>query len=113
MFIAVGTPSGGDGVADLSQVDAVARAVGRHLDHYTVVITKSTVPVGTAVMVRAAIAEELEARGADVEFDVASNPEFLKEGAAIADFMRPDRIGSVSSRTGRRRCFRRSTVPLC
>ena len=92
VFIAVGTPSGGDGVADLSQVEAVARAVGRHLDHYTVVITKSTVPVGTAVMVRAAIAEELEARGADVEFDVASNPEFLKEGAAIADFMRPDRI---------------------
>ena len=92
VFIAVGTPSGGDGVADLSQVEAVARTVGRHLDHYTVVITKSTVPVGTADMVRAAIADELALRGADVEFDVASNPEFLKEGAAIADFMRPDRI---------------------
>ena len=92
VFIAVGTPSGGDGVADLTQVEAVARAVGRHLDHYTVVITKSTVPVGTADMVRSAIAEELAARGEDIEFDVASNPEFLKEGAAIADFMRPDRI---------------------
>ena len=92
VFIAVGTPSGGDGVADLSQVEAVARAVGRSLDHYTVVITKSTVPVGTADMVRSAIAEELASRGEDIEFDVASNPEFLKEGAAIADFMRPDRI---------------------
>ena len=92
VFIAVGTPAGDDGRADLSQVEAVAREIGRSLDHYTVVITKSTVPVGTASVVRNAIAEELAARDADIEFDVASNPEFLKEGAAIDDFLRPDRI---------------------
>ena len=92
VFIAVGTPSVGEGPADLSQLEAVAREIGRHLDHYTVVITKSTVPVGTAATVRLAITSELAARGVEVEFDVASNPEFLKEGAAIADFMRPDRI---------------------
>ena len=92
VFIAVGTPAGGDGRADLSQVEAVAREIGRHLEHYTVVITKSTVPVGTAMVVREAIAHELALREVDVEFDVASNPEFLKEGAAVADFLRPDRI---------------------
>ena len=92
VFIAVGTPSGTEGIADLRQVESVARTIGQHLDQYTVVITKSTVPVGTSGLVRSIIAEELAARGVDVEFDVASNPEFLKEGAAISDFMRPDRI---------------------
>ena len=92
VFIAVGTPPLDDGSADLRQVEAVAREIGRHLDHYTVVITKSTVPVGTAAMVKRVLREELELRGEDIEFDVASNPEFLKEGAAVADFLKPDRI---------------------
>jgi UDPglucose 6-dehydrogenase len=92
VFIAVGTPPGDDGRADLSAVHAVATEIGRHLEDYTVVVTKSTVPVGTAVQVRAAIDAELERRGREVTFDVASNPEFLKEGAAISDFQRPDRI---------------------
>ncbi|WP_276496867.1 UDP-glucose dehydrogenase family protein [Pontibacter litorisediminis] len=92
VFIAVGTPPGEDGSADLQYVLAVARQIGRSLQGYTVVVTKSTVPVGTARKVRQAIEEELEARGADIPFDVASNPEFLKEGAAIEDFLKPDRI---------------------
>ena len=91
-FIAVGTPPDDDGSADLQYVLAAARQVGRHMDGWRVVVDKSTVPVGTAVKVRAAIAEELAKRGADLEFAVVSNPEFLKEGAAIEDFMRPDRI---------------------
>ncbi|MHC2993132.1 UDP-glucose 6-dehydrogenase [Pontibacter sp. HJ8] len=91
-FIAVGTPPGEDGSADLKYVLAVARAIGQHMTDYMVVVTKSTVPVGTAAKVRRAIREELEARGADIAFDVASNPEFLKEGAAIDDFLKPDRI---------------------
>lgn len=91
-FIAVGTPPGEDGSADLKYVLEVAREIGRHLDKYAVVVDKSTVPVGTAEKVRAVIEEELAARGVDHEFDVASNPEFLKEGAAIDDFMKPDRI---------------------
>ncbi|MDX5418979.1 MAG: UDP-glucose/GDP-mannose dehydrogenase family protein [Hymenobacteraceae bacterium] len=91
-FIAVGTPPGEDGSADLKYVLAVARAIGQSMTGYTVVVTKSTVPVGTAAKVRQAIKEELEARGADIPFDVASNPEFLKEGAAIDDFLKPDRI---------------------
>ncbi|CAN5768536.1 UDP-glucose/GDP-mannose dehydrogenase family protein [soil metagenome] len=91
-FIAVGTPPGEDGSADLKYVIAVARSIGRHMSRHVVVVTKSTVPVGTAGKVRAAIAEELEARGAGMEFDVASNPEFLKEGAAVDDFLKPDRI---------------------
>ncbi|SIR32269.1 UDP-glucose dehydrogenase family protein [Pontibacter lucknowensis] len=91
-FIAVGTPPGEDGSADLKYVLAVAREIGRSMTDYLVVVTKSTVPVGTAAKVRQAIAEELEARGADIAFDVASNPEFLKEGAAIDDFLKPDRI---------------------
>ncbi len=90
--IAVGTPPGEDGSADLQHVVAAARAIGRHMNAYRVVATKSTVPVGTADKVREAIAGELRARGADVPFSVVSNPEFLKEGAAIEDFMRPDRI---------------------
>ena len=99
-FIAVGTPPGEDGSADLQYVLAVAREIGRHLDRYGVVVDKSTVPVGTADRVRAVIQEELDRRGMGVEFDVVSNPEFLKEGAAIGDFMKPDRIvvGAESER---------------
>ncbi|MCK9539899.1 UDP-glucose dehydrogenase family protein [Dokdonella sp.] len=92
IFIAVGTPPDEDGSADLSHVLAVARTIGRALTRHTVVVNKSTVPVGTADAVRAAIAAELAARGSAVEFDVVSNPEFLKEGDAVQDFMRPDRI---------------------
>ena len=97
----------------LSQLEAVAQEIGRHLDHYTVVITKSTVPVGTAATVRLAIASELAARGVEVDFDVASNPEFLKEGAAIADFMRPIASSWESSLIGRGRCWPRSIDPSC
>ena len=91
-FIAVGTPPGEDGSADLQYVLAVARQIGRHMSDYLVVVTKSTVPVGTAQKVRQVIEEELAARGEQIAFDVASNPEFLKEGAAIDDFLKPDRI---------------------
>ena len=91
-LIAVGTPPDEDGSADLRYVLAVARTIGEHMTEYKVVITKSTVPVGTADKVRAAVAESLAARGAKVEYDTVSNPEFLKEGAAIADFMKPDRV---------------------
>jgi UDPglucose 6-dehydrogenase len=90
--IAVGTPPGEDGSADLQHVTAAARNIGRHMSEYRVVVDKSTVPVGTADKVRAAIAEELAKRGAKVPFAVVSNPEFLKEGAAVEDFMRPDRV---------------------
>ncbi len=100
-FIAVGTPPDEDGSADLQHVLAVARTIGDHLDQYRVVVDKSTVPVGTADRVRATIRERLQARGLDTEFDVVSNPEFLKEGAALDDFMRPDRIvvGTDNPRT--------------
>ena len=91
-FIAVGTPPSEDGSADLQHVLAAARNIGRHMRDYRVVVDKSTVPVGTADKVRAVIAEELKRRGADVAYSVVSNPEFLKEGAAVEDFMRPDRI---------------------
>jgi len=91
-FLAVGTPPGEDGSADLQYVIAAARAIGRHLDGYRVIVDKSTVPVGTADKVRAAIAEEIAARGLSHPFSVVSNPEFLKEGAAVEDFMRPDRV---------------------
>jgi UDPglucose 6-dehydrogenase len=91
-MIAVGTPPDEDGSADLKYVLGVARTIATHMTDYKVVITKSTVPVGTADKVRAALTETLGARGVDVEFDVVSNPEFLKEGAAIGDFMRPDRV---------------------
>ena len=91
-FIAVGTPPDEDGSADLKYVLAVAREIGRHMNSYGVVVTKSTVPVGTAEKVRAAVQDELDQRGASIHFDIASNPEFLKEGAAIDDFMKPDRI---------------------
>lgn len=92
IFIAVGTPPDEDGSADLRHVLAVARTIGENLERPAVVLNKSTVPVGTADRVRAVIAAELERRGADIDFDVASNPEFLKEGAAVEDFNRPDRI---------------------
>jgi UDPglucose 6-dehydrogenase len=100
-FIAVGTPPGEDGSADLKYVLGVARSIGRYMEGFKIVVDKSTVPVGTADKVRSAIQEELEARGAALEFDVVSNPEFLKEGAAIDDFMKPDRvvIGTDNVRT--------------
>ncbi|OBS10542.1 UDP-glucose dehydrogenase family protein [Acidihalobacter prosperus] len=101
-FIAVGTPPDEDGSADLRHVLEVARSVGQHMDDYRIVVNKSTVPVGTADRVREALAEALAARGVAAEFDVVSNPEFLKEGAAIEDFMKPDRIvvGTDNPRTG-------------
>lgn len=92
VFSAVGTPPDEDGSADLQYVLSVARTFGQNIKKYTVLVTKSTVPVGTAAKVKAAIKEELAKRGEDVPFDVASNPEFLKEGAAIKDFMSPDRV---------------------
>lgn len=92
LFIAVGTPPLEDGSADLQHVLTVARDIGRRLSRYSVIVDKSTVPVGTAERVRRAIQAELDARGVSIPFDVVSNPEFLKEGAAVEDFMRPDRI---------------------
>lgn len=92
VFIAVGTPPDEDGSADLKYVLGVAREIGRYMDHYMVIVTKSTVPVGTSIKVKAAIQEELDKRGKDIPFDVASNPEFLKEGSAVDDFLKPDRI---------------------
>jgi len=100
-FIAVGTPPDEDGSADLKYVLAVAEAIGQNLSEYRVVVTKSTVPVGTADKVKAKIDATLRARGVQIEFDAVSNPEFLKEGAAISDFMKPDRIvvGTDNPRT--------------
>jgi len=102
-FIAVGTPPDEDGSADLQYVLAAARGVGKHMSGYRVVVTKSTVPVGTADRVREAVADELALRGTKLDFSVVSNPEFLKEGAAVEDFMRPDRIvvGSDDERATR------------
>ncbi|GAO36039.1 UDP-glucose 6-dehydrogenase [Sulfuricella sp. T08] len=91
-FIAVGTPPDEDGSADLQYVVAAARAIGQNMQEYKVIVDKSTVPVGTADKVRVAVQEELSKRGTQLEFSIASNPEFLKEGAAVDDFMRPDRI---------------------
>ena len=91
-FIAVGTPMGEDGSADLQYVLAVAKSIGENMQDYIVVVDKSTVPVGTADKVKATIQAELDKRGVEIEFDVVSNPEFLKEGAAIQDFMHPDRV---------------------
>ena len=100
VFSAVGTPPDEDGSADLKYVLEVAKTFGQHVKKYTILVTKSTVPVGTAQKVKAAIQAELDKRGEQVEFDVASNPEFLKEGAAIKDFMAPDRVvvGTESER---------------
>jgi UDPglucose 6-dehydrogenase len=101
-FIAVGTPPGEDGSADLQHVLTVSRTIGEHMTSYRILVDKSTVPVGTADRVAQVVGESLSARGVAVEFDVVSNPEFLKEGAAIEDFMRPDRIvvGTDNPRTG-------------
>ena len=101
-FIAVGTPPDEDGSADLSHVLAVARTVAEHMDEYRTVVTKSTVPVGTSDKVHEAMATTLQGRNAQIDFDVVSNPEFLKEGAAVDDFMKPDRIivGTDNPRTG-------------
>lgn len=103
IFIAVGTPEDKDGSADLKYVLAVADEIGTYLEQYTVVVTKSTVPVGSSIKVKNAIKNALNRRGKDIDFDVASNPEFLKEGAAIRDFMSPDRIvvGVESERAGK------------
>jgi UDPglucose 6-dehydrogenase len=100
-FIAVGTPPDEDGSADLQHVLAVARSIGENLEGYRVIINKSTVPVGTAEKVRAAVNDKLAEKGKNIEFDIVSNPEFLKEGAAIDDFMRPDRVivGTDNPRT--------------
>ena len=113
VFIAVGTPPGEDGSADLGHVLAVAREIGTNLSRYTVVVTKSTVPVGTADKVRDAIEQALALRGQTVAFDVVSNPEFLKEGAAVDDFMKPDRIvvGADSDRA--RECMRDLYKDFC
>jgi UDPglucose 6-dehydrogenase len=100
-LIAVGTPPDEDGSADLKYVLTVARTIGENLNEYAIVMTKSTVPVGTADKVKAEVAAALQRRGSEIEFDVVSNPEFLKEGAAIADFMKPDRVvvGTDNPRT--------------
>ncbi|NND60153.1 MAG: UDP-glucose/GDP-mannose dehydrogenase family protein [Gammaproteobacteria bacterium] len=100
-FIAVGTPPDEDGSADLKHVLAVAKTIGEHMEEYRIIVDKSTVPVGTADKVRATVAGELDGRGVNIEFDVVSNPEFLREGAAIGDFMKPDRIvvGTDNPRT--------------
>lgn len=112
VFSAVGTPPDEDGSADLSYVLGVAREVGANMKHYLVVVTKSTVPVGTAQLVKQAIQSELDKRGEDIHFDVASNPEFLKEGAAVKDFMSPDRVvvGVESERA--RRLMERLYAPF-
>lgn len=103
-FIAVGTPPGADGSADLQHVFSVARQIGRHMDRFRVIVQKSTVPVGTADQVARLVRAELQARGKEIDFAVVSNPEFLKEGAAINDFMSPDRIivGADDDLAGRR-----------
>jgi UDPglucose 6-dehydrogenase len=101
-FVAVGTPPDEDGSADLQYVLAVARTIAEHMDSYRIIVDKSTVPVGTADRVAEQVRETLARRGGKVDFDVVSNPEFLKEGAAIEDFLRPDRIivGTDNPRTG-------------
>lgn len=111
-FIAVGTPPGEDGSADLKYVQAVAREIGRLMTDYSIIVNKSTVPVGTADMVRATIAEELDKRGLQIPFDVVSNPEFLKEGAAIEDFMKPDRIIIGSDSEKARELMRQLYAPF-
>jgi UDPglucose 6-dehydrogenase len=111
-FIAVGTPSDQDGSADMRYVVAAARNIGRSMSDYRVIVNKSTVPVGTSERVRAAIAEELKKRGRDLPFGVVSNPEFLKEGAAVDDFMRPDRIVVGSSDERAIQIMRQLYAPL-
>ena len=112
LFIAVGTPPDEDGSADLQYVREVARTIGRHIDRPVVVVDKSTVPVGTADKVRATIDAELTARGAGIDFEVVSNPEFLKEGAAVEDCMRPDRIVIGTSSASALETLRRLYAPF-
>jgi UDPglucose 6-dehydrogenase len=113
-FIAVGTPPDEDGSADLQYVLAVARDIATHMNGYKIVVDKSTVPVGTADLVRDTMQPIIEERGVDFEFDVVSNPEFLKEGAAIEDFMKPDRVVWGPTTSAWRRscasCTRRSAA---
>ena len=111
-FIAVGTPSDQDGSADMRYVIAAARSIGRSMNEYRVVVNKSTVPVGTAERVRASITGELRTRGLDLPFSVVSNPEFLKEGAAVGDFMRPDRIVVGSSDERATQIMRQLYAPI-
>ncbi|MCB1647606.1 MAG: UDP-glucose/GDP-mannose dehydrogenase family protein, partial [Pseudomonadales bacterium] len=112
VFIAVGTPPQEDGSADLTHVLNVARQIGQLMTSPVVVVDKSTVPVGTGDKVRATIAEELRKRGVDIDFDVVSNPEFLKEGSAIKDFMSPDRIVIGSDNIASRELMRELYAPL-
>ena len=112
LFIAVGTPADEDGSADLRSVLATAEAIGRYLNEPKIVVDKSTVPVGTADRVGQRISQVLAARGADIDFDVASNPEFLKEGAAVNDFMKPDRIVIGSGRAHTREVLERLYAPF-
>ena len=112
LFIAVGTPADEDGSADLRSVLAVAEDIGRYLNEPKIVVDKSTVPVGTADRVGQRISQVLAARGADIDFDVASNPEFLKEGAAVNDFMKPDRIVIGSGRAHTREVLERLYAPF-
>lgn len=111
-FIAVGTPMGEDGSADLKYVLAVAKSIGEYMIKPLVVVDKSTVPVGTADRVRAVISAELEKRGVDIEFSVVSNPEFLKEGAAIEDFMKPDRVVVGADNDGAMKLMRELYAPF-
>lgn len=111
-FVAVGTPPKADGSADLQFVLEVARTVGRHMDDYRLVVDKSTVPVGTADQVSMAIADELKQRGVDLPYSVASNPEFLKEGDAVSDFMKPDRIVIGTSEPRAEKLLRELYVPF-
>ena len=111
-FIAVGTPSDQDGSADMRYVIAAARNIGRSMNEYRVIVNKSTVPVGTSERVRASIAEKLKKRGLDLPFSVVSNPEFLKEGAAVGDFMRPDRIVVGSSDERATQIMRQLYAPI-
>jgi UDPglucose 6-dehydrogenase len=112
-FIAVGTPPGEDGSADLKYVLQVAREIGASMTNYLVVVTKSTVPVGTAVKVNRAIKQALQERDSQLDYDVASNPEFLKEGAAVADFMKPDRIVVGVNTERAQRCWRSCIILIC
>ncbi len=111
-FIAVGTPPGEDGSADLKYVQAVAHEIGGLLQQYAVIVDKSTVPVGTAELVRKTIQDQLDKRGVEVDFDVVSNPEFLKEGAAIEDFMKPDRVVIGSDSDKARELMRQLYAPF-
>lgn len=112
VFTAVGTPSDEDGSADLSYVLEVARTIGKNMNNYVLVVTKSTVPVGTAQKVRETIEAEQQKRGVNIEFDVASNPEFLKEGAALKDFMSPDRVVVGTDSTRARKLMERLYKPF-